>query len=172
MEEGYIKLCRKLAAWEWYTDANTVRVFLHCLIMANWKDSRYRGHEVPRGSFVTGRKKLAQELKISEQSIRTALSHLISTNEITITKTPKFSIITVVKYAEYQTTNHQNNQQLTSNPPATNQQLTTIEERKNNKKSKNIYNAHARETSKGNNSEKLSNLEELYLDKVRKEARG
>ena len=37
MEEGYIKLCRKLAAWEWYTDANTVRVFIHCLIMANWK---------------------------------------------------------------------------------------------------------------------------------------
>ena len=125
MDEGYIKINRRLTSWEWYQDANTARVFIHCLIMANWKDGRFRGAEVPRGSFVTGRKKLAEELKMSEQSVRTALNHLKSTNEITIKTTPKYSIITVVKYNEYQSDNRQINQQLTNNQPTTNQQLTT-----------------------------------------------
>lgn len=164
MEEGYIKISRKMLRWEWYTDSNTKAVFLHCLLSANWKDGRFRGQEIPRGSFVTGRKKLAEALNISEQSVRTALAHLQSTNEITIKRTPKGSIITVVKYDEYQTVNQQNTEKTANNQPTTNQQLTTIEEYKNKKNIKNIYS-----TPRKKENEELKNLEALYMDEVRRD---
>lgn len=130
---NWIKLFTKFTTWEWYKDQNTKSLFLHCLLKANWKDGKFEGKIIPRGSFVTGRKKLAQELGLSEQEVRTALKHLISTNEITNISTNKYSIITVVNYELYQQVNQQTNQQLTNNQPTTNQQLTTIEEYKNNR---------------------------------------
>lgn len=171
MDDGFIKINRRLLSWEWYQDANTARVFIHCLIMANWKDGRFRGTEVPRGSFVTGRKKLAEELKMSEQSVRTALDHLKSTNEITIKTTPKYSIITVVKYNEYQSDNRQTNQQLTNNQPTTNQQLTTIEEIKKRKKIKEgEEKAAAAPTEKSKKA--LKEIESIYFSKVKREAKA
>ena len=108
MNGKWIKMFTKFLNWEWYKDQNTKSLFIHCLLKANWKDGKFEGHDIPRGSFVTGRKKLAQELGLSEQEIRTALKHLISTKELQA--------------------NQQINQQLTNNQPTTNQQLTTIEE--------------------------------------------
>lgn len=133
MNEKWIKIHNKLLNWEWYTDVNTKAVFIHCILKANWKDCSYQGVEVPRGSFVTGRKKLAKELGLSEQEIRTAIKHLISTNEITIKATNKFTIISIKNYDMYQQNNQELNQQSTNNQPTTNQQLTTIEEYKNNR---------------------------------------
>lgn len=134
MDEGYIKLFRSMTSWEWYQDANTMRVFLHLLLKANWEDSRYRNHPVPRGSLVCGRKQLAQDLKISEQSIRTALIHLKSTNEITIESTNRFSIIHIVNWEKYQVNENLSTNKITNkatnNQPTTNQQLTTSKEYK------------------------------------------
>ena len=135
--DAFIKLQRKMLDWEWYTDNNTKVVFLHCLLKANWKDGRFRGYKVPRGSFVSGRKVLAEELGLSDRQVRTALLHLKATNEVTIKSTSKFSIITVVNYDKYQTTDQQNDQQVTSKRPASDQQATTIEEYKEYKKRKN-----------------------------------
>lgn len=144
---NWVKLFSKFMNWEWYKDSNTKDLFIHCLISANWKDGKFEGRVIKRGSFVTGRKKLAEELGMSEQQIRTAIKHLISTNEITISATNKYSVITIVNYELYQQVNQQNNQQLTNNQPTTNQQLTTIEEYKNNRIIDNSVcnNAYARE---------------------------
>lgn len=114
MNGKWIKIFTKFLNWEWYKDQNTKALFIHCLLKANWKDGKFEGHDIPRGSFVTGRKKLAQELGLSEQEIRTALKHLISTKELTIKKTNKFSIISIVKFEIYQQVNQQINQQLTT----------------------------------------------------------
>ena len=141
MNNGFIKIHRKLLEWEWYDDIITFKVFIHCLFKANWKDAKFRGYDIPRGSFVTSIKKLSDELsgdgdenKISIQNIRTALNHLKSTCELTIKTTSKFSIITVNNYDLYQDPNTQPNKQLTSNQQTTNKQLTTIEEYKEYKK--------------------------------------
>lgn len=133
MNERWIKIHNKFLNWEWYTDVNTKAVFIHCILKANWKDCSYQGIVVPRGSFVTGRKKLVKELGLSEQEIRTAIKHLISTNEITTKSTNKFTIISVNNYDLYQQNNQELNQQPTNNQPTTNQQLTTIVEYKNNR---------------------------------------
>lgn len=130
MKEKWIKLFSKFTEWEWYKDINTKNVFIHCLLKANWKEGKFEGQIIPRGSFITGRKELSKQLMMTEQEVRTALKHLKSTNEITIKTTNKYSIITVVNYELYQQSNQEYNQQLTNNQPATNHQLTTIVEYK------------------------------------------
>jgi len=116
----WVKLHTKLLNWEWYSDINTTRLFIHLLLKANWKDSRYRGYEVSRGSLVTGRKKLAKETGLTEQQIRTSLNKLKSTNEITIKTTKNFSIISIVNYEMYQQNNQEDNQQATNKQPTSN----------------------------------------------------
>lgn len=135
--EAFIKLQRKMLDWEWYTDSNTKAVFIHCLLKANWKEGRFRGEVVPRGSFITSLQSLSDELNISVRSVRTALDHLISTGELTSKTYPNWRMITVIKYNEYQATDKLADNQLTSNRQATDKQLTTIEEYKNNKNKKN-----------------------------------
>ena len=131
MSDGFIKLYRSFASWEWYQDQNTKSVFIHLLLKANWENGRYRGHEVPKGSLVCGRKKLAKELGISEQSVRTSLEHLKSTNEITIKPTNRFSIITIVNWEKYQGYGDLLTNKSTNKSPTANQQLTTYKEYKN-----------------------------------------
>ena len=78
MNEGYIKLSRKMLSWEWYSDINTTRLFVHLIFKANWKDGRFQGVEVPRGSLVTSLGHLSKETGLSIQQVRTALKHLKS----------------------------------------------------------------------------------------------
>lgn len=135
-DTGWISLYRKFMEWEWYTDANTMRLFLHLLLKANHQDGNWQGKTIKRGQVVTGRKSLSNELKISEQAIRTSLNKLKMTNEITIETTNKFSIITIEKYDVYQDNqkenNQQNDQQTTNEQPTSNQQSTTNNNNNNN----------------------------------------
>jgi len=113
--DGWIKLHRKILDWEWYDDPNTFRLFLHLLLIANHEDKKYRGVLVKRGSVVTGRIKLAEELGLSEREVRTALTKLKSTSEVTSKSTNKFTIVSIINYDKYQ----QNDQQPVR--PATNE---------------------------------------------------
>jgi hypothetical protein len=132
MHRGYIKLWRKAVDWEWYRSSETFHLFCHLILHANHKPSRFMGEEIRRGQIVVGRRRLSEETGISEQSIRTSIERLKSTNEITSKSTNKFTIITLCNYESYQDMNTEINQQnpnkSTNDQPATNQQLTTIKE--------------------------------------------
>lgn len=138
IDEGYIKLHRKMLTWEWYTDANTFRVFMHCLFMANWKDARFKGYEIPRGSFVTSYPQLARQTKLSVKNVRTALEHLKTTGEVAVKTTSQFSIITVNNYCKYQDDGTLNGRQSADERQAIGRQSATIEEIKEYKKERNI----------------------------------
>ena len=135
---GYIKLHRKLLEWGWYKDQNTKAVFLHLLMLASYKDNEFNGYHIKPGQVVCGRKQLANDLGLGESTIRTALKHLKSTNEITIKSTNKFSIITIENWGKYQLndedinqqTNQQPNQQLTSKTQKTNHTIRNKESKK------------------------------------------
>ena len=131
MNDGWIKLHRKMKEWEWYDDSNTVHLFLHLLLSANHETKIWHGVEITAGQLLTGRKSLSKILGMGEQSVRTSLTRLKSTSEITIKSTNKYSIITIQKWKDYQVPTSK----LTNDQPATNQQLTT---NKNDKKEKNI----------------------------------
>lgn len=135
MQDGnYIKIFRSMLEWEWYDDINTKVLFLHMLLMANWKDGNFRGTTVPRGSFVSSIKKMSEETKLTEQEVKTAIKHLKKTKEITSKSTNKFTVFTVNNYNQYQSINQQNNKQVTNEQQTNNKLLTTIEEGKKERK--------------------------------------
>jgi len=144
MENTWVKLFRSLKDWCWYTDANTMRLFVHLVIIVNWKPSFWKGIPVDRGQTITSVGKLSEQIHLSEQQIRTALNKLKSTNEITIKSTNRFTKITVLKYSEYQSgdldnnkqDNEQPNNQITNKQQTDNKRITTIEEVNNSKNSK------------------------------------
>jgi uncharacterized phage protein (TIGR02220 family) len=132
MNKGFIQLHRSLLGWEWYDDHNTKILFLHCLLKANYKDKNYRGKNIVRGSFITGFEVLSNEVGLSVQKTRTALTKLKSTNEITIKSTSQGTVIQVVKYNEYQ----QSTSEITNEQQTNNKQITTTNNSNNIKKSK------------------------------------
>lgn len=138
---GFISIDRKIVDWEWYKDTNTKVLFLHLLFIANWKDGRFKGYEVPRGSVVTSIAHLARDTGLTCQQVKTALKHLQNTGEITRKSTNKFTLVTLVKYGFYQDptprSNKQTNKQLTNKQQTTNKQSTTIEQYNNNNNSNN-----------------------------------
>ena len=144
--DGFVKIYRKFTEWEWYQDTNTKVVFLHLLLKASFKDSKFQGGIIKKGEVVTSISRLSNELNMSQQAVRTALKHLEKTEEIHKQSTSKLTIITIRKYSVYQGLNETDqqatNKQLTSDQQATNKQLTTLEECKEIKKVRNkeIYN--------------------------------
>ena len=134
----YIRLFRKFTKWEWYDDANTMRVFLHCLLNANYSDKKWRGILIRRGSFLTSYPKLAQDLKLSKMQIRTALNKLQLTHEITLKTTSQYSIITIKNWSDYQKNNTQDNTKITDEQHTDNTRVTPTN--KDNKENKDIYN--------------------------------
>ena len=123
--------------WEWYGNINTCRLFIHMLLKANWKDGKFQGKVIPRGSFVSSIQKLAEETELTMSEVRTAISHLKSTGELTSKSYSKYSIFTVNNYCLYQTNDTQNDIQMTSNQHSNDKLLTTIEEKKERKKERN-----------------------------------
>lgn len=145
--EWFIQLHRKMLEWEWYDDINTKTLFIHLLLKANWKDKNWRGIYIKRWELLTWRITLAAETWLSEQQIRTSLTKLKSTSEITIKPTSKYSIVKLLNYNEYQWDNQQDNQQATNKQPASNQQVTTTNKVNNNNKENNIIKSIDKEVS-------------------------
>lgn len=138
LQNGFIALHRSLLSWGWHADPATGWLFVNLLLMANWTDSDWQGMTIKRGQLVTGRKALAAQTGLSEQTVRTSLNHLKSTNEITIIPTNKFSVITIVNYGKFQDISEMltstSTNRLTNDQPATNQQLTTNEQEEQSNK--------------------------------------
>lgn len=129
-QQGWIKLHRQILEWEWYSDNNCFRLFLHLLLKANHKEKRFKGIELKVGSIVTSRDLLARETGLTSQQIRTALTKLISTNEITSKTSSQGTIIQIVSYEKYQVSTNE----ITNEQPTSNQQLTTNNNVKKEKK--------------------------------------
>ena len=99
---GWIKLDRKICGWGWYHDGNTMRVFVHLLLMATSKDAEYSGANIRRGEVAVTWQKIADALGMTYDEVRTAVTHLKSTGEITVTRHSKYSLVRVINYEQYQ----------------------------------------------------------------------
>lgn len=99
---GWIKLHRKLTEWEWYSDVNTSRVFMHLLLVANHKDNQWRGIPIKRGQRLTSISKLADETNLSVKNIRTSIKRLKATSEVASYSNAQHTVFTIVNYDLYQ----------------------------------------------------------------------
>lgn len=163
----YIKLFRKFTRWEWYTDVNTKVLFLHMLLRANWKASKYRGIALEPGQFIASIEKLAKETGLSPQNVRTALNHLkttgeidyISTRKVTRNQLVKGSVFTVKNWDAYQASNMKDNTE--SNTELTDNQQDTNNRYKNNKEDKEDKNNEPAALSDERTPEEIE-IDELY----------
>jgi hypothetical protein len=145
MADAFIKIYRKMLDWEWYDDPNTCRVFIHCLLRANWKPCRWHGIEIEPGQFITSLQNLADETCLTIRQVRGALDHLKMTGEVTIIRHSKCSVITVNNWNDYQGNDKQNVTRKANKGQSNDNQMTTdkeykeYKEREEGKEVKNIY---------------------------------
>lgn len=160
IKQGWIKIYRKSldsAVWKnpmiWF-------VWSWCLLKASHDDIEFPFNNidivVKRGSFITGLLSAKKELPtLSVQNIRTAFKYLKSTGRLTVTSSSKFSVITIVKWEEYQDTNKQTNKPLTNKQQTTNKPLTTYK------------NVRIKELKKYNTKEDMENLKKKIQGNIK-----
>lgn len=145
MNNGWIKLHRKSLESSIWTNPFVWMVWCWILLKASHEPQRFpfngKDTEIRPGQFITGRDRACVEIPTSTpQKLRTALKYLKSTSRITIKSTNQFSLISVVKWSDYQNGNQQNNQQpnqrITNEQPTDNQRITTYKKDKNVKNEK------------------------------------
>jgi hypothetical protein len=142
---GFIKLYRSVLDWEWFNDISTFRLFIYCLLKANYSDTKWRGIDIEKGSFITSYNRLSLQTGLTLQQVRTSLNKLVITGELTHIAHSKYSVIKVNNYEVYQESNKQKNKQsnnqITSNQQGSNKVVTTDKEEKKETKEeqKNIY---------------------------------
>jgi hypothetical protein len=101
-QNGWVKLHRRLMSWAWKSDPNMVALWVDLLVRANHAPRQFQTLTIERGSCVVGLHSLSKSTGISIRGIRTCLTKLKSTNEVTSRSTNKFTIITIVNYSLYQ----------------------------------------------------------------------
>ena len=102
LEGGWIKIHRKMLNWRWASSPATLSTFLHLLLLANYEDVDWRDGVIRVGQCVTSVASLSLATGLTTKQTRTALKHLQSTGEIVVKGANKYSIVTICKYAEYQ----------------------------------------------------------------------
>ena len=125
----YIKVDRNIVHWRWFQDRKVLQVWLWILVNANIQEREWLGRTVLRGQVITSVSTIKQQTDLSIQEVRTALSKLKSTGEITIESTSKYSVISIQNYDKYQgmATRHKTNEQQTNNKPLVDGATTTKE---------------------------------------------
>ena len=102
MDRGWVKSYRKQTDWEWYKVPNTAHLFHHLLLMANHKDGKWRGIDVPKGCLITSISKLSSQTGLSVKEVRTALNNLIQTKCVAKSTTHRYTLLKVENYEMYQ----------------------------------------------------------------------
>jgi hypothetical protein len=153
MQEGWVKITRKMLGSPIMSHDGLTRLWMLCLLKANWKDRKWlipgttNEMLVPRGSFVTGRSKLHSKLYgadysgdkkaiPSELTLWRWLKRLEKMGCIRVTNVNnRCSMVTICKYSTYQ--KREDPKRTTGEQPVNNRRTTdeqlmnTIEERKN-----------------------------------------
>lgn len=168
-DKGWISLHRKFLDWEWYDNANVMRLFIHLLLTANHKDNKWRGRLIRRGEVITSQPKLAHSLKLSISQIRNSLNKLKSTGEITVSTTAEYSIISIKNYEIYQKDNRLINSQTIQKQQASNRLTTT---NNNDNKEEDINKLISSSSSSKNFEEFYKNLSEEEEEVLKKYSKG
>lgn len=136
---GWIKLHRGINEWGWKSDPNVMALWVHLLINANFEDSHFLGVMINKGSLATGLISLAEKTGLTVSQVRTALNKLKMTGEIAIKTGNKFSIISILKWDEYQSDSTQDSKPIANQSQTDSKPIATSKEGKKlrNKEAKN-----------------------------------
>lgn len=176
--EGWIKLLRRFLDWEWFQKPEMVQLFIYLLLKVNYAPTKWQGIDLKAGQVAISKSKIITETGLTEQVIKTCLKRLISTNEITVESTNRYSIITICNYDNYQfgdyIYNQQNNQPINQQPtneqPTDNQQSTdnqpTSNQQPTNEQPTIIIRSKEREEEKEYKEKEEENILSRKLDNI------
>lgn len=125
-------------------DADHLAIWAYILLNAAFDvhDTMLSGKRITlkAGQFVTGRKAISQQLRVSESKVERVLSCFENEQMIEQQKTTKGRLITVLNWQLYQDTEQQTEQQVDNKWTTSEQQVNTTKEIKNVKKERNNNN--------------------------------
>lgn len=128
---SWVKVSRKLLTSAIASKPEYLAVWMHLILSASYKPGEVLvGHQVVKlnaGQLVFGRIKFAQQIGVSEHTLRMALKSLETLQQITIKSESKFSVITITNWSKYQTDSPADHQQATSKPPASHHNKEVLE---------------------------------------------
>lgn len=102
-DNGFILISRRLLTWKYHDFPEAVTIWIHILLMANWKDGYFQGEKIERGELVTSVSHLMQATGIkSNNTIRKWLKRFESDGMIELKTTNRFTSIKVIKYMFFQ----------------------------------------------------------------------
>lgn len=103
---GYIKVYRKILTSAVFSNANTLKVWIWCLVRANWYDATamFDGKEIvlKLGQLITGRYTGSEQCEMNPSTFYRCLKKLEEIGNIVIKSDNKKSLITIVNYEAYQ----------------------------------------------------------------------
>ena len=126
MKTGYVSIHREIMKWEWYKDSTVKDIFLHLILRANHIEASCKGQIIKRGQLITSQERLAEELGLSRQQVRTGLKKLEKTEEITILSANKGTLITVNNYDLYQSNDNRTTNLPTNYQPGYSKKSTKV----------------------------------------------
>lgn len=134
VNNGWIKLHRKLKEKGFYQNSAYVHLWIHLLLSANHraKEFMFNGKIIiiKEGQLLTGRKQLASATGLSESMVERALNLFENEQQIEQQKTTKNRIITIIKWYQYQISDNETDSKRT----------TTEQQADTNKNDKNVEN--------------------------------
>lgn len=115
---GWIKLHRKLLENAIFTSEKGLKVWIWCLLKANHDENEVfmnmQKLTIKSGQFIFGRESASKELKMSPSTVRNWLGLLKKDSYLDIKPTNKYSVITVLKYSDYQEMNNKKDNRITT----------------------------------------------------------
>lgn len=106
MNNGWIRLSRRLLEWQWHDEPNMVALWVHLLLRANYEPTKYHGMTIEAGQLVTTVKELCSNTGLSAMQVRCSLGRMTADGAIHITaKRRSHTIISIVNFAQYQLRN-------------------------------------------------------------------
>ena len=147
MENGYIKLHRKLLSSRVFQNEGLLKVWIWCLLRANhsgkWVSIMVGRTKtevwVEPGTFIFGRKSAAKELKMPESSIRNRMAKLKKMQNVDIKVDSNYSIIIIINWDTYQASKNNKDSEEDSRRTAVGQPEDTNKNDKKEKNEKKIY---------------------------------
>ena len=145
--KGYLKLHRQIVDNPVvYKDAEYLAIWIDLLIHAQFHECEavFGGEKITLkpGQLITGRKKISEQLKISQSKVQRVLECFENEHQIEQRTTPQGRLITIVSWDKYQYVEQPNEQQMnnerTTSEQRVNNEVNTIQEI--NKEYKNIRN--------------------------------
>ncbi len=113
MEEGYIKLFRKILKSPIFKNEKALKIWVWCLCKATYTEREHLvGQQIvhlKEGQFVFGRKTASDELDMNESTVYKYMKVLEKLKMCNIKSNNKFSVVTIENWQEYQIQEFKNN---------------------------------------------------------------